>query len=85
LTPLKLFQRSWQSEKFHRDINYRIFWPNFSGFNDTAETISAKPLTEKSWGLPTPHFRFQRCPLKLILATFEEIISANTMTYAKRF
>jgi hypothetical protein len=33
---------------------------------------------EKGGGLPRPHFSF-------FLATFEEIILANTMPYAKRF
>jgi hypothetical protein len=113
-----LKSRWWQSEKFYRDMNYRIFfaefqqcqwhrWNDFRGVNDTAETISAVSMTplklmwhrwnlkqtlqvlvlhlkgksrqnismanipmlyiiqvleaEKSWGLPRPHFRLQRC------------------------
>jgi hypothetical protein len=42
---------------------------------------------EKSWGLPRPHFRFQLSAVSMtpILATFEAIISANTMPYAKLF
>jgi hypothetical protein len=51
----------------------------FSGVIDTAETISAVPLTLLK--------RFQVCRfalLKPILATFKAIILANTMPYAKR-
>jgi hypothetical protein len=62
LTQLK--RRWWQSEKFNRDINYRIFppefqrcqwhrWNDFRGVIDNAETISAVSLT--------PLTRFQRC------------------------
>jgi hypothetical protein len=36
------------------------------------------PKAEKCGGLPRPHF-------SVSLATFEEIILANTMPYAKRF
>jgi hypothetical protein len=53
LPPLK--SRLWQSEKFHRDINYRIFfvqfqqcqwyrWNDFRSVIYTAEMISAKIL-----------------------------------------
>jgi hypothetical protein len=54
-------------------------WNYFSRVIDTAETISAVPLT--------PLKRFQVCRfalLKPILATFKAIILANTMPYAKR-
>jgi hypothetical protein len=55
--------------RIHRENSIIHRWNDFSGVIDTAETISAVLLT----------------PLKPILATFEAIISANTMPYLKRF
>jgi hypothetical protein len=34
---INMVSQWWQSEKLHRDINYRIFLPNFSCVNYTAE------------------------------------------------
>jgi hypothetical protein len=55
----------------------------FRGVNDTAD-INVTPLksqTDFTSPFPSPAMT----PLKPILATFEAIISANTMPYAKRF